>query len=421
MLPTVGPVPPERNFTRYLAIDLHKRYLMIGGLDAQQRVVMPPRKVDLHRWPAWAATHLTQADAVVVEATSNAWAIYDHLLPLVGRVVVADAFKIRQIAQSRVKTDKQDVLILAQLLRADLVPSVWVPPLHVRELRALIAHRNRLVRTAAMAKNRLQSLLHRHNLRPPNGKLFAAKQRPWWQQLDLPLSERLRVDQDLATLDHFAPQVATIDRELHRLSTAEPWAAQVPYLLQLPGIGVVTAMTVLAAIGEITRFPGAKQLVGYAGLGAGVHASGETYRTGAITKDGRRELRWVVVEAAQTAVRSHPYWRALYARLEPRMGAGKAIVAVARKLLVAVWYVLSTRQADRHADAEQVAFKLMTWAWKLTDAQRGGLRSRQFIRYHLLRLGLGDDVTHITRGGTRRPLATREEILAEYPEVRTGP
>ncbi len=180
-------------------------------------------------------------------------------------------------------------------------------------------------------------------------------------------------------------------------------------------------MTVLAAIGAIERFPSAKQLVGYAGLGAGVHASGETYRTGGITKDGRRELRWVLVEAAQTAVRSHPYWRALYARLERRIGAGKAIVAVARKLLVAIWHVLSTQQADRHADAEQVAFKLMTWAWKLSDAERGGMHSRQFIRYHLLRLGLGDDLTHITRGGTRRPLAAPEEILRLHPELRAGP
>ncbi|MDP9316304.1 MAG: transposase, partial [Chloroflexota bacterium] len=173
--------------------------------------------------------------------------------------------------------------------------------------------------------------------------------------------------------------------------------------------------------GAIERFPSAKQLVGYAGLGAGVHASGETYRTGGITKDGRRELRWVLVEAAQTAVRSHPYWRAVHARLEPRIGAGKAIVAVARKLLVAIWYALRLRQADQHADAEQVAFKLMTWAWKLTDAQRGGLRSRQFIRYHLLRLGLGDDLTHITRGGTRRPLAPPQEILRLHPELRAGP
>jgi len=288
----------------------------------------------------------------------------------------------------------------------------------VREVRAVIAHRTRLVRMSTMAKNRLQSLLHRHNLRPPQGKLFAPKQRSWWRQLELPCSERLRIDHDLATLDHLAPQIATIDRELHRLSTSEPWAEQVPYLLQLPGIGVVTAMTVLAAIGEITRFPSAKQLVGYAGLGASVHASGDTYRTGRITKEGRRELRWVLVEAAHTAARAHPYWKQEQQRLERRIGTGKAIVAIARKLLVAMWHVLTKRVADRHADDDQVAFKLMTWAWKLTPAQRLGMTSRQFIRYHLLRLHLGEALTHIRRGGTPRPLAPPEEVLALRAELR---
>ena len=85
-----------------------------------------------------------------------------------------------------------------------------------------------------------------------------------------------------------------------------------------------------------------------------------------------------------------------------------------------VWHVLMARSADRRADAEQVAFKLMVWAWKLTDEQRGGLSSRQFIRAHLIRLGLGAELTHITRGGTRRPLATIEEVLALRPELR-GP
>ncbi len=412
----IDSTPPS--YARYIAIDLHKRYIMVGGIDAQQRVVLQPRKVDLHRWTAWAEAQLTSSDAVVLEATTNAWAIYDQLLPLVGKIVVADAFKIRQIAESRIKTDKQDVLILAQLLRANLVPSVWVPPAHVREVRAVIAHRTRLVRMSTMAKNRLQRLLHRHNLRPPAGKLFAPKHRPWWGQLELPFSERLRIEQDLATLDHLAPQVATIDRELHRLSTSEPWAEQVPYLLQLPGIGVVTAMTVLAAIGDITRFPSAKQLVGYAGLGASVHASGDTYRTGRITKEGRRELRWVMVEAAHTAARTHPAWKQELQRLEQRIGTGKAIVAIARKLLVVIWHILTKRSVDRHADDEQVAFKLMTWAWKLTDDERGRLRLRQFIRYHLLRLGIGHALTHITRGGTRRPLASIEEVLALRPELQ---
>ena len=97
------------------------------------------------------------------------------------------------------------------------------------------------------------------------------------------------------------------------------------------------------------------------------------------------------------------------------------MVAIARKLLIVVWHVLMARSADRRADAEQVAFKLMVWAWKLTDEQRGGLTSGQFMRAHRIRLGLGNNLTHITRGGTRRPLATIEEVLALRPELRGPP
>jgi transposase len=415
---TLDAAAARTTWERYIAIDLHKHYLMIGGIDAHQRIVLPLRKLPIEQWLAWAQQHLRSTDAVVIEATTNAWHIYDQLQGLVGHVIVAHPAKVKQIAAARVKTDKHDVLILAQLLRADLVPEVWVPPQHVRDLRALIAHRQRLLRMRTMCRNRLQSLIHRYNLTPPAGELFAAKQRDWWATLELSLTERLRVGQDLATLDHLAPQVAAVEAELHRLSTSALWAEQVPYLVQLPGLGLISTMIVLSAIGDITRFGTASQLVGYAGLGAGVHDSGQTHRTGRITKEGRRELRAILVEAAHTAARTSPYWRQEFARLARRIGDKKAIVALARKLLVVIWHVLMSQTADQRADAERVAFKLMVWSWKLTDEQRGGLTSRQFIRAHLIRLGLGHDLTHITRGGIKRGVATIEEVLALRPELR---
>jgi transposase len=413
--------PPFQVWSRYIAIDIHKHYLMIGGIDAHKRIVLQPRKVELHRWREWAQAHLLPTDAVVIEATTNAWVIYDLLVTLVGRAVVVHPAKVKLIAEARVKTDKIDVLTLAHLLRADMLPEVWVPPPHVRDLRALLSHRRRLVSLQTTAKNRLQSVLHRLNLRPPEGELFATKQREWWKALTLSATERLRVDQDLATLEHVGSQIAAIDAELRRLSTSELWAEQVPYLLQLPGIGMLTAMTILGAIGDITRFGAAKQLVGYAGLGAGVHDSGKSHRDKGITKQGRRDLRFVLIEAARTAVQTHPYWKREFARLAKRIGEHKAVVAIARKLLIVVWHVLMAKSADRRADAEQVAFKLMVWSWKLSDEQRGGLTSRQFIRAHLIRLGLGEDLTHITRGGIKRGLATIEEVLALRPELRGPP
>jgi len=118
-------------------------------------------------------------------------------------------------------------------------------------------------------------------------------------------------------------------------------------------------MSVLAAIGDITRFPSAKELVGYAGLGAGVHDSGETHRDKGITKQERRDLRKVLVEAAWVAVTSHPYWKAQFECLERRKPKNQAIVAIARKLLVAVWHVLTERTTAKNAVPEMVTFKLM--------------------------------------------------------------
>ena len=240
--------------------------------------MLPPRRVELSRWPKWAPANLLPTDAVVIEATTNAWAIYDLLAPLVGRAVVLHPAKVKLIAAARVKTDKVDVLSLAHLLRADLLPEVWVPPQHVRDLRALLAHRRRLVSLQTTAKNCLQRVLHRLNLRPADGDAFAHKQRAWWAELTLSATERLRVDQDVATLDHVAAQIAAIDAELRRLSVSEPWAEQAPYLIQLPGIALLSAMTILGAVGDSTRFANAKKLVGYAGLGAGGHESGKTHR-----------------------------------------------------------------------------------------------------------------------------------------------
>lgn len=406
---------PQPPIERYIAIDAHKHYVAVGGLNAQMEVVLPLRKIAVSRFPKWAQTNLKPNDAVVIEATTNTWTLYDVIAPLVGTAVVANSYQVKLIAAARVKTDKHDVWSLARLLVADLIPEVWVPPVHVRELRALISHRRRLIQIRTRVRNRLHSLTHRHNLIPPKGKLFAPKHRNWWLSLDLSPTERLRLGHDLETLQHVDQQIETVDDELNRLTTVEPWSKFYPYLVQLPGFGLVVSMTTLAAIGDITRFPTAKHLVGYAGLGASVHASGKTHRTGRITKQGRKELRWVLVQAAWIAVNTHPHWKEQYRRLARRKPANKAIVAIARKLLVVVWHVLHEREADRKADPEMVAFKLMMWAWKLGKERRGGLTTPQFVRSGLMRLQMGEELTHIVRGGTVRPIAPVEEILTLQP------
>lgn len=217
-------------------------------------------------------------------------------------------------------------------------------------------------------------------------------------------------------MEFLAPEIIAVDAELARLSTCDPWKEAVPYLMQLPGFGLIFTMTILSAIGDIQRFPTSKQLVGYSGLGASLHQSGEANYSGHITKQGRRELRFALVEAAWVAVTSSPYWREQYHKLSHRMSGNKAIVAIARRLLVAVWHVLTERATDRRADPDMIASKLMLWSWKLNDVQRGGLNSRQFVRYGLMRLKIGQEITRIKRLNNRS-IASEEEVLGRLPEL----
>ena len=120
--------------------------------------------------------------------------------------------------------------------------------------------------------------------------------------------EHLRIRQDLATLHHLETQIAECEGLLVQTSGQALWQDRVVFLLQIPGFGLLTVMTILAAIGDVHRFPTAKHLVGYTGLGAGVHIRGETHHTGRITKQGGKDIRWALVEAAWSAVRWDRYW-----------------------------------------------------------------------------------------------------------------
>ena len=141
--------------------------MTVAAVDAQQQVGLAPGEVAIQHFSAWAKANLKPTDCVALEATSNTWDLYDQLEPLVAEVTVANAHQVKLISSARVKTDKHDALVLAKLLAANLLPAVWVPPVSVRELRGLVAHRERFCRDRRAAKNRLHSVLHRHNLMLP--------------------------------------------------------------------------------------------------------------------------------------------------------------------------------------------------------------------------------------------------------------
>ena len=231
----------------------------MGGQNAQQEWVMAPRRIGMEKLREWAAANLRKGDAVVIETTTNVWDVYDIVEPLVSYVVVAHAGGVRQIAEARVKTDKKDIERLIRLLIADIVPEVWVPPVEVRELRGMISYRNRLVKTSTMIRNRLQSLIHRHNLILPKGML---RDKVWWEAQKVGALEKIQIRQELAMLDEMEKHKGEVDGELGRQSLGKVWGKQAMRLLQLPGFGVIVTMTVLSAIGDASRFESAKKLVG---------------------------------------------------------------------------------------------------------------------------------------------------------------
>jgi transposase len=381
-------------------------------------VVLQAVRVEHQDLEGWLEKKLLSTDHVVIESTTNAWHVYDLLAPLVERVVVANPGKVKQIAKARVKTDIRDTFILARLLAANLVPEVWVPPAHVRELRQLLSQRRQLVETHTQIVNRMHSVAHRHHLKHERGKRFNEKNTGWQKDKRLSKLEQFQLELEMENRAYMEKQIQRISKHVTQMCHQKPWAESMTYLMQLPGFGVITAMSVLAAIGEIQRFPSARHLASYSGLTPGLEQSGSKYPEKGITKEGRKELRWALVEVAQRAVKSDPHWKQRFQELEKRMHRNQAIVAIARQLLELVWYVLTRRQPYRHFSQERIAYKYLTWAWQMDEAARDGLTRQQFARYYLMKLGIGHNLTRIALNPKYpRRLATEEELLALRPEL----
>jgi transposase len=250
--------------------------------------------------------------------------------------------RCKAIASARLKNDKVDAAILAQLLRADLLPEAWIAPPQVRQLRALLRHRASLVRLGTGLRNRIHAVVADFGY-DRTGSYWTGPGRGWLAELDLPAVSREIVTDCLTFIDALAPAVDRIDGELRQHARADP---RVKVLTALPGVGQFTALVMLAEIGDITRFPSARKLASWAGLTPTVRGSDLTVRHGHISKQGSAWLRWVLNQAAQTAKRS-PEFAVTYAAITKRRGKKIATTAIARKLLTRAYHLLATAHATQ--------------------------------------------------------------------------
>jgi transposase len=233
-----------------------------------------------------------------------------------------------------------DAATLAQLLRADLLPEAWIAPQQVRDLRALLRHRAALVRLSTSCKNRVHAVLADRGVREDQS-LWTGPGRAWLAGLGLPPTPRGIIEDCCGLLDALATPIVRLEREIAALAKPDP---RVQALMVLPGVGKLTAMTLVAEIGDIGRFPTARKLCAWAGLTPQVRNSDRKVRHGHITKQGSPWVRGILQEAAQTAKR-HPMFASAYGQLAHRRGNHIATVAVARRLLARSFHILTQLEA----------------------------------------------------------------------------
>jgi transposase len=276
---------------------------------------------------------------VVVEATGNAAAVASVIGPHVKRVVIANPKQVRLIAHAKIKTDTMDAGVLAQLYASGFLPEVWIADEPTQALRRQVTRRNQIVRQRSRLKNVIQSILHAHLIPScPHQDLCGPRGRAWLAEQVVPEDERLAVERHLREFDRLGEDLKVIERDLARSALADE---SVTRLMTIPGIDMVVALALKAAIGDIARFERPQKLVSYLGLNPSVWQSGPgpAYH-GRITKRGRGHARGMLVEAAWAAARAPGPLRAFFLRVRARRGQHVAAVATARKLAVLIWHLL---------------------------------------------------------------------------------
>jgi transposase len=323
---------------RIVGMDIHRSFAQVAILENGQ--ITKELRVDLtYELLVKFAKTLSADDDVVIEATGNSAAVERLMRPYVKRIAVANSRLVRAIAYARGKTDKIDAVILARLHASGFLPEVWVADEDTSKRRRQIAERMGVLEQVVRLKGRIQAVLHSNLIPRYTGHLFGKAGRKWLGSLPLPDEERAMLGRLITELERVSIQLAELDKTLAQQALDDPRARR---LMTIPGISSVVASTVLASIGDVSRFPTAQKLSSYFGLTPKVRQSGDQpARHGRISKQGNRDARKMLVEAAWSAKTSPGPLRAFFIRVQNKRGAAAAAVATARKLAVMIWHILS--------------------------------------------------------------------------------
>ena len=334
----------------YVGVDLHKQVISLCVVvpnEIGRREVVARRRLACHDVSGIREFFASLGPfAAVVEATASYEWFVELIEPLAARVILAHPRKLRVIAESARKTDKLDAQALAEFLALDLVPQSHRPTPRVRQHRALVRHRQFIQRRITSAKCKIRHVLARYNADVKS--LFTVEGEAYLAAQQLLAADRFVVDQLRADLAHYARQRHDADRRLHEFAKTAPTAEREAraVLASVPCVGDVTIDVVLAELGDVRRFRNQKQVAAYAGLAPRVRESADRRKDGGITKEGSGLLRWALIQTAWRLVTKTRRWGFGYEKLKRRVGAKRAITAIARRLIGLLFGLL--RRGERY-------------------------------------------------------------------------
>lgn len=319
-----------------IGCDLHTRYQVVAWMEEETGEIKTRRLEHESDEVRGFYAQRPRGTVVGVEATFPAhW--FERLLGELGHELwVGDAARIRASEVRLQKTDTRDAEHVLDLLRTHHFPRIWVPSLAERDLRQLLVHRMKLVQACTTVKNQLHALAMSQGVCRKR-KLWTARGRAELEGLALlPWATRRRKEL-LELLDQLQAAIEPLDQAVEQEAKRRTEALRV---MTHPGVGPVVGLAFVLTLGSVDRFPNSRKLVSYLGLNPREHSSGGRQRLGAISKQGNSMMRWLLVQAAQTAAQYDPELRRAYQRLKFRRVSGVAKVAIARRLAVRLYWML---------------------------------------------------------------------------------
>ncbi|MBV8968449.1 MAG: IS110 family transposase [Verrucomicrobia bacterium] len=352
---------------RYVGLDVHKQFIEACFIDEQGKQLHRCRvAVTRESIQSFITKGLQSSDHVVMEATTNTWEIAELIRPRVAKVAIANPLKVKAIAEAKTKTDKVDAEVLAQLLRCDFLPEVWIPDQTTRLLREMCAHRAALVADQTRIKNRIQSLLAQR-LIPVPVILFNGRGRNWLSHLELSIEDRALIDGYLRVLDQIESEEVSLQKASAQLSYGNE---QIRLLMTLPGVGPAGAQALYAALGDWNRFRDGAHAASYLGLTPSTRQSANHCYHGSITKAGNSLARWLITQAAQQVCPHPGPLGVFFRRIRARKNHNIAVVATARKLVTIAFLMLKNNEPYRYSSPGPTQRKLSAFRCAATGSRR---------------------------------------------------